>query len=157
MNTMNRCNTRLTALVLIALCAAAAPAAAQEAVPSQNEAAAGGRHFPIGTLRGSLLVVNSPEIELDGQAERLAPGVRIRSAQNMLVMPASLTGQKLLVNYRRDAAGQVNEAWILTPEEAQARRASAERPLLNFWPFVADTGPRDDGKTPFDQLPRYGQ
>jgi hypothetical protein len=157
MNTMNRCNTPWNALVLLALCATLAPAAAQEPVQTQNEAALGGRNFPQGTLRGRLLVVNSPEIQLDGTPERLAPGVRIRSAQNMLVMPAHLTGQNLLVNYRRDAAGQVNEVWILTPEEAQAKRASADKPLLNFWPFVADTGPRDDGKTPFDQLPRYGQ
>lgn len=154
---MNRCHTPWTALILVALCAAAAPVAAQEPVQSQNEAAAGGRNFPIGTLRGSLLVVSSPEIQLDGQAERLAPGVRIRSPQNTLVMPANLTGQNLLVNYRRDPTGAVNEVWILTPEEAQAKRASADKPLLNFWPFVADTGPRDDGKTPFDQLPRYGQ
>ena len=100
------------------------------------------------------MVVNSPEIQLDGQAERLAPGARIRSAQRMLVMPASITGQNLLVNYTRDAAGLVREVWILTPEEAQAKRETAEKPLLNFWPFVANSGPRDDGKTPFDQLPK---
>ena len=154
---MNRCNSLPIALLSIALCALLAPAAAQEPVQSQNEAARGGRNFPIGTLRGRFMVVNTPEIQLDGQPERLSPGARIRSAQQMLVMPAALTGQNLLVNYKRDAAGMVSEVWILTPEEAQAKRATAEKPLLNFWPFVADTGPRDDGKTPFDQLPRYGQ
>jgi hypothetical protein len=157
MNTMNRCNTSWTALILVALCALTAPAAAQEPVQTQNEAALGGRNFPVGTLRGRFMVVNAPEIQLDGQPERLSPGARIRSAQQMLVMPAALTGQNLLVNYKRDAAGMVSEVWILTPEEAQAKRETAEKPLLNFWPFVADTGPRDDGKTPFDQLPRYGQ
>ncbi|CAN7641802.1 hypothetical protein LJR130_004896 [Variovorax sp. LjRoot130] len=159
MNTMNRCITPWNALILVALGAVMAPAWAQDApVPqTQNEAAAGGRNFPVGTLRGKFMVVNPPEIQLDGQPERLSPGARIRSAQHMLVMPASITGQNLLVNYTRDAAGLVREVWILTPEEAQAKRESAEKPLLNFWPFVADTGPRDDGKTPFDQLPRYGQ
>jgi len=73
------------------------------------------------------------------------------------VMPASITGQKLLVNYTRDAAGLVREVWILSPTEAKAKRASVDRPFLNFWPFVANTGPHDDGKTPFDQLPKYGQ
>ena len=69
-------------------------------------------------------------------------------------MPAAITGQNLLVNYTRDAAGMVRDVWILTPDEARAKRASAEKPLLNFWPFVsADSGPRDDGKTPFNQLP----
>ncbi|WP_162578663.1 hypothetical protein [Variovorax sp. PBS-H4] len=154
---MNRCNTPSIALILVALCALTVPAAAQEPVQTQNEAALGGRNFPIGTLRGRFMVVNAPEIQLDGQAERLAPGARIRSGQQMLVMPAALTGQNVLVNYRRDAAGMVSEVWILTPEEAQAKRETADKPLLNFWPFVADTGPRDDGKTPFDQLPRYGQ
>ena len=164
---MNRCkntlNTLISAAPGIALAVAAsfvsAPALAQ-ALPvpqTQNEAAAGGRNFPIGTLRGKFMVVNSPEILLDGQAERMAPGGRIRDARHMLVMPASITGQNLLVNYTRDAAGLVREVWILTPDEASAKRESAEKPLLNFWPFVANSGPRDDGKIPFDQLPKYGE
>ena len=159
---MNRCKSRFSRLHAIALAALIAPAgvlfvgpaAAQLLDPSatQNEAANGGRNFPPGTLRGRFMVVNSPEIQLDGQPERLSPGARIRSAERMLVMPAAITGQNLLVNYTRDAAGMVREVWILTPDEAQAKRASAEKPFLNFWPFVADSGPRDDGKTPFDQL-----
>ena len=159
---MNRCPSLHSSLISIALAALIVPAglsvptlaSAQLLDPSatQNEAANGGRNFPPGTLRGSFMVVNSPEIQLDGQPERLSPGARIRSADRMLVMPASITGQKLLVNYTRDAAGLVREVWILTPEEASAKRASAEKPWLNFWPFVADSGPRDDGKTPFDQL-----
>lgn len=158
---MNRCKSPCNALILVALCAILAPAAALfpsfAGAQTQNEAELGGRNFPNGTLRGKFMVVNAPEIQLDGEPERLAPGARIMSAQRMLVMAASITGENLLVNYRRDAAGLVREVWILTPEEAQAKRESAEKPLLNFWPFVADTGPRDDGKTPFDQLPRYGQ
>ncbi|MBO9513595.1 MAG: hypothetical protein J7549_05700 [Variovorax sp.] len=157
---MNRCKTFLNALLSAALCAVVASAAAQTAIipDTQNEAANGGRNFPAGTLRGQFMVVNYPEIQLDGKAERLSPGARIMSATRMLVMPASITGQNLLVNYTRDAAGLVREVWILTPGEAATKRASADKPLLNFWPFVAsDNGPRDDGKTPFDQLPRYGQ
>jgi hypothetical protein len=155
---MNRCSNPLSALVFVALCAVLVPAAAQDELsPTQNEAEAGGRTFPIGTLRGSFMVVNPPEIQLDGQPERLAPGSRIRSAERMLVMPAAITGQNLLVNYTRDINGMVREVWILTPDEAQAKRASADRPFFNFWPFVANSGPRDDGKTPFDQLPKYGQ
>lgn len=157
---MNRCKNFLNYVVLAALSAVLMPAAAQTApIPNtQNEAANGGRNFPTGTLRGQFMVVNYPEIQLDGRAERLSPGARIMSATRMLVMPASITGQNLLVNYTRDAAGLVREVWILTPEEAATKRASAEKPLLNFWPFVAsDNSPRDDGKTPFDQLPRYGQ
>ncbi len=160
---MNRCPRSTShARLLAAACLAAAgflapPAHAQDPQQIENEATLGGRNFPINTLRGKLLVLNTPDIELDGQAERLAPGARIRSAQNMLVMPAALTGQNLLVNYTRDAAGMVSQVWVLTPEEASVKRASAEKPLLNFWPFVANSGPRDDGQTPFDQLPKYGQ
>ena len=164
---MNRCKATLHTLISTAPCVLLAIAAnlytaqAQaQAFPvpqTQNEAALGGRNFPIGTLRGKFMVLNTPEILLDGQNERLAPGARIRSAQQMLVMPAAITGQNLLVNYTRDAAGLVREVWILTPEEASAKRETAEKPLLNFWPFVANSGPRDDGKTPFDQLPKYGE
>lgn len=164
---MNRCKPSLHPVASMALLAGlvsvaslgASNAAAQDAPPTQtqNEAANGGRNFPIGTLRGKFMVVNPPEILLDGQPERLAPGARIRSAQRMLTMPASITGQNLLVNYTRDASGLVSEVWILTPEEAQAKRASADRPMFNFWPFVANSGPRDDGKTPFDQLPKFGE
>lgn len=164
---MIRCKNSLNTLVLVALSAVLAPAAAlfssdaaaqlADIPNTQNEAANGGRNFPVGTLRGQFMVVNSPEIVLDGKSERLSPGARIMGINRMLVMPAAITGQNLLVNYTRDAAGLVREVWILTPEEAQAKRASAEKPLLNFWPFVANSGPRDDGKTPFDQLPKYGE
>jgi hypothetical protein len=159
MITMNRCKARFDALFFVALCAIFAPAVTffPSTAAAQNADAPGGRNFPEGTLRGSFMVVNYPEIQVDGQTERLAPGARIRSAQNMFVMPAAITGQKLLVNYTRDAAGLVREVWVLTPDEARTKRATADRPFLNFWPFVADSGPRDDGKTPFDQLPKYGQ
>lgn len=158
---MNRCNSPLQNHILLALClvltgvgGAYAPAARAQV---ENEATNGGRNFPIGTLRGKFLLVNTPEILLDGQADRLSPGARIRSPQNMLMMPAAITGQSLLVNYTRDAAGLVSQVWVLTPDEAAFKRETAEKPLLNFWPFVANSGPRDDGRTPFDQLPKYGE
>lgn len=170
---MNRCHGRtrgrlppVSPIALIAFCALLLPATAlwpavahaqAEGEPTQNEALLGGRNFPVGTLRGKLMVIDAPEIVLDGQPDRLSPGTRIRNAQSMLVMPAALIGQNLLVNYTRDAAGLVRDVWILSPDEARAERASVERPLLNFWPFVATAGPRDDGKTPFDQLPKYGE
>ncbi|VWX58163.1 conserved exported hypothetical protein [Burkholderiales bacterium 8X] len=168
MITMNRCIAtsprKLRKLALLATVAAPLAAcllvsntASAQPVQTQEEAARGGRNFPVGTLRGKFMVLNWPEIELDGQVERLSPGARIRNEQQMMVMPAAITGQKFLVNYTRDAAGLVREVWVLTPNEAKAKRESAEKPFLNFWPFVADTGPRDDGKTPYNELPRYGQ
>lgn len=167
MNPMNRCKRTPHALISIALCAFLAPASAlfslnaqAQGIPqTQFESEAGGRNFPVGTLRGRFLMVNPPDIQLDGQADRFAPGGRIRSAQNMLVMPAAIVGQSLLVNYTRDAAGLVSQVWILTPEEANAQRASAEQPgFFRFWPFASSSSqPRIDPLTPYDQLPKYGE
>ena len=143
---MNRCPTSPIALKTIATYALLAGASglfglsawAQNPIPqTQNEAALGGRNFPINTLRGKMVVTGFPEMQLDGVAERLAPGARIRNSQNMIVQPATITGQYLAVNYRRDAAGLVSDVWILTPTEASADRAQLNKPFLNFWPFVS--------------------
>jgi hypothetical protein len=102
---MNRCKTSTKTLTSIALCAAIAGAAgffpllasAQDEVPrpqTQNESLVGGRNFPIGTLRGKFTVVSAPDVELDGKADRLGAGARIRSEQNMLVMPGAIVGQR---------------------------------------------------------------
>jgi hypothetical protein len=165
---MNRCveryrNTLFSlsgAALVAAACLLAVPAHAQDqSIQTQNEAALGGRNFPVGTLRGQIAFLAPPMIQLDGgQAERLAPGAKIQGPQRMLVMPAALAGQRFVVNYTKDSAGMVRDVWLLTPEEASAERVGAAKPFFNFWPFAAaSTGPRDDGNTPFDQLPRYGQ
>ena len=143
---MNRCKKPTNALTFIALCTVAASlfsigAAAQSEVPrpqTQNESLVGGRTFPVGTLRGKFMVINAPDVELDGQVDRLAPGARIRSEQNMLVMAGAIVGQKYLVNYTRDAAGLLREVWILTPNEATASRESLSKPFLNIWPFTSN-------------------
>ncbi len=164
---MNRCTSLIRIFqlpTLAALCACVAFMSATDARAQEtgalNEAAAGGRNFPEGTLRGSFLMVEAPEIQLDGHADRLSPGARIRSPRNMLLMPATLIGQKLLVNYTRDASNLVSQVWVLTPDEARVARTSAARPssgLSDLWPFAVSAGPRDDGRTPFDQLPKFGE
>ncbi|HYP71343.1 MAG TPA: hypothetical protein VEP93_10680 [Variovorax sp.] len=162
---MNRCpaifsrktlfTTAAAALVLLQLPAAQAQ---DEALQGQPEAAVGGRVFPMNALRGQIAFGAPPAIQVDGQVTRLSPGVRIQNAQRMLAPPASLVGQSYVVNYTREAtSGMVNQVWILTAAEAATKRASAERPFLNFWPFVAKSGPTDDGNTPYHQLPGYGQ
>ena len=144
-------------IVSSALWMQASARAQDQSIQTQNEALVGGRNFPIGTLRGEITFINVPQIQLDGQPARLSPGSRIQSAQRMLVTPAALAGQTYVVNYMKDSMGLVRDVWILSVDEARTKRQGAERPFLNFWPFVANTGPRDDGNTPFDQLPRYGQ
>ena len=162
---MNRCLASISPKTLFATAVAAvlllqlpAAHAQEEAVQIQNEAAVGGRNFPPGTLRGQIAFGAPPMIQLDGQAARLSPGIRVQNAQRMLTPSASLVGQSFVVNYTKEAtSGMVNQVWILSAEEAGTERASASRPFFNFWPFVANTGPRDDGNTPYHQLPGYGQ
>jgi len=162
---MNRCPATpfrktlfVTSAAVFALLQLSTARAQDEALQGQPEAAVGGRVFPMNALRGQIAFGAPPVIQLDGQAARLSPGVRVQSAQRMLTAPAALVGQSYVVNYTKEAtSGMVNQVWILTAEEAGTRRASAPRPFFNFWPFVANTGPRDDGNTPYNQLPGYGQ
>ena len=91
-----------------------------------------GRAFTAQTLRGTLQVTQPPEVLLNGQASRLAPGARIRGADNLLVLSSPVIGQKLLVHYTLDTLGNVHLVWVLTPEEA------ARRP----WPVTMDEAQR---------------
>jgi hypothetical protein len=79
------------------------------------------RPFPATALRGALVVVQPPDVQLNGHAVRLSPGSRIRGADNMVQMSGSLVGQRLLVHYTTDATGLLQDVWILTPEEASRR------------------------------------
>ena len=79
------------------------------------------RPFPPNTVRGAMVITNPPELVMNGKAERLSPGARIRGANNMLIMSGSIVGQNLLVNFVREPNGMVHEVWILT--EAEAKQA----------------------------------
>lgn len=113
------------------------------------------RAFPERALRGTLVVQTAPEVLLDGAPARLSPGARIRDVNNLLVMPAQLAGQELTVNYLRDPQGLVREVWILNAAEAAQKRAGASSGRNFLFASEADTTPRDDGKTPFNQLPKF--
>jgi hypothetical protein len=58
-----------------------------------------------------------PLIAVNGVADRLSPGARIRDRNNMMVLSAQLAGQTHYTVYRRDAAGLVHEVWLLNQEE----------------------------------------
>jgi len=75
------------------------------------------RDAPKDVKHGHMLVRNPTQIELDGKADRLSPGARIRNPGNTIVMSGSLVGKTVPVVYRREAAGMVHEVWILTPDE----------------------------------------
>lgn len=150
---MNRCLTSFLALIRIASGALLAGILTMVPVPASAQAAS--RTFPPAALRGTLVVTAPPEVLLDGRADRLSPGARIRNAQNLLSLSGQLVGQELTVNYQRDGAGLLHEVWILSAEEAREKRAGA-RPARNFvFGPAAGAAPRDDGKTPFHQLPSY--
>ena len=93
------------------------------------------RPFPATALRGALVVVQPPEVQLNGQAARLAPGSRIRGTDNMVQMSGALVGARLLVHYTLDPIGLVQDVWILTPDEA-ARRPWPSKPAeAQAWLF----------------------
>ena len=97
-------------IALTAAACLAAPAAAQVQ-----------RAFPQDALRGAIVIGVAPEIQLNDVPARLAPGARIRDANNMVAVPSGLIGGRYLVNYTVDTSGLVKEVWILRPEEAAVR------------------------------------
>ncbi len=116
-----------------------------------------GRFFPPNAMRGTIEVVQGSEIIMDGKAARLSPGARIRGPNNMLVMSGAMAGQRYVVNFTRDSFGNVHQVWVLTELEAQQKIKTAT-PGRNFvFGSESDKPKVDDGKTPFDQLPKYKQ
>ncbi len=122
---MNRCSSPFcTALLVAALALALAPFASLAQTSTAQTAAAPvylpQRIPPISprAQRGVLRIVQPPEVLLNKQPARLAPGARIRSRNNLITMSASLMGEDLQVRYTRDPLGLVHEVWVLTAEEA---------------------------------------
>lgn len=76
------------------------------------------RNFPPGAERGVLVVVAPPVVQLNGRAERLSPGARIRGVNNLLLMSGALIGQPLQVHFVRNPLGEVHEVWLLSDAEA---------------------------------------
>ena len=87
-------------------------------LPTSSLAQTPMRAFPATAKRAVLEVTQSPEVLLDGAPRRLSAGARIRAVNNLLVMPATLTGQRVLVHYLTDAQGLLHEVWILSAQEA---------------------------------------
>ena len=115
---MNRCNRLLfkpaSRRRLLALSLAASLSGFAVTAPAQI----GPRPFPPNAQRGTLVVTYPPIIQLNGQADRLSPGARIRGMNNMLILSGALVGQTLLVNFVRNPSGEVQDVWVLTDAEA---------------------------------------
>jgi hypothetical protein len=99
------------------------------------------RNFPADALRGELVVVRPPEATIDGRAARLAPGARIRGTNNMVMLPGTIIGARMLVHYTVDSYGLLKDIWVLRDDEAakpwprsadEARRWSFD-PATQAW------------------------
>jgi len=113
------------------------------------------RQFPAAVKRGVMTVGAPPEVTINGSALRLAPGVRIRGPNNMLVLSGALIGQRMAVNYVLESQGLVRDVWILNAAE-EAVQPRGWDTVTNFvFESDADKPKVDDGKTPYNQLPGY--
>jgi hypothetical protein len=117
---MHRCAARATngatrRFVLTAL----ATASLGVALPAHSQALM--RRYSRNTLRGEMAFGAFPEILLNGQPARLAPGSRIHDQVNAIPMPGALLNQKFIVNFTLNSMGMVQEVWILRPDEIRVQ------------------------------------
>ena len=116
------------------------------------------RQFPRDAKRGELMVLTPPEIALDNKSDRLSPAVRIRDINNNLVLSGTLANQKLVVNYLRDNTGLVHNVWVLNAEEIKQKMPGQPVGILSNIRSMFETPTvKDDGNTPYNQLPKYKQ
>ena len=115
---------RCASLAAVAAIIVAAPAWAQVQ-----------RAFPQNALRGEIAFGTPPEIALNGDPARLAPGARIRGSSNRITMSGTLIGTRWVVNYTVDTSGLVKDVWILRPEEAARRPWPTTTQQAQAWVF----------------------
>ncbi len=96
------------------------------------------RKFTAQTLRGELVVMQPPLVTLNGQAAQLAPGARIRGADNLVRLSGTLVGQKFVVHYTLDTLGNVMDVWVLTPAELARQPWPVTPAQAAAWRFNAD-------------------
>jgi hypothetical protein len=112
---------------LLIACALALPATAQVQ-----------RNFSAKALRGEVVFGTPPQVTLNGKPARLAPGARIRDANNMLLMSGTLVGGKAVVNYTTELEGMLQDVWILSPAEAARKPWPSTDREAQTWLFNVD-------------------
>ena len=115
-------------LLVFSLSVATLPASAQAA-----------RKFTAQTLRGELVVLNPPEVLMNRQPARLAPGARIRGVDNLLVMSGALVGRSEVVHYTFDHQGNLQDVWMLNVAELGVRPWPVSLQQAGSWAFNPDT------------------
>lgn len=76
------------------------------------------RTIPVDAPRAEMEPPLGGFVLLDGTTVPMAVGAQIRDQHNRIVLPASLF-ERQLVRFKTDAAGQVSQVWILSPEERE--------------------------------------
>ncbi|WP_140426218.1 hypothetical protein [Acidovorax sp. Root275] len=125
---MRNLSQHLVAGLASVLLHAALPAAAQV-----QPGLGGMRNFPDAALRGTLTLNTVSEATLNGRTIRMAPGMRLLSPQNTLVMAHTVLGQSYKVNYVIETStGMLITAWILTQGEAEQPRKGSDTVERNY-------------------------
>jgi hypothetical protein len=117
---MYRCDRR----TLLTLALAAPPLLGSQTASAQHVVS---RHFPANALRGTLVLESTSAALLNGKSIGLAPGLRIRGPDNLLMLSASLVGRKFTGHYSVDFLGQIQDLWILRDDE-----------IARYWPRSAE-------------------
>ena len=101
----------------------------------QVAAAQAPRNFPATALRGEIVITQPPELLLNQSPARLAPGARIRSADNLLLLSGAAVNKRLLVHYTLDLHGHLLDVWVLTPTELARKPWPATPQEAAAWTF----------------------
>ncbi|SEL70154.1 hypothetical protein SAMN05216359_11452 [Roseateles sp. YR242] len=104
---------------------------------AQAQAAIGHRFFPAKALRGVLVVGVPPEVTLNGKSARLAPGARIKDANDMVALSNTIAGQKLTVHYTVDISGLLMDVWVLNSVELANKPWPSNYKEASEWAFDA--------------------
>ena len=153
---MNRWISKFLALISVF----AVLVLASSAALAQFQGSANIRKFPPDAKRGEMIVLGAPDVSIDGKLDRMAPGVRIRDASNALVLSGVLVNTRVVVNYTRDNTGLVQNVWVLNAEEAKLKMPGEPAGFFSNIGSLfgaSSAAPQDDGKTPYNQLPKYKQ
>jgi hypothetical protein len=91
------------------------------------------RNFPDASMRGNLVITGASDAMINGQPVRMAPGMRLFSPQNTLVMAHQVLGREFVVNYLiENSTGMLLSAWILTAGEATVARKGSGAVITNY-------------------------
>ncbi|THU05214.1 hypothetical protein E9531_01265 [Lampropedia puyangensis] len=115
------------------------------------------RVFPEKSLFGTLLVLDANTARINGQAFRMAPGMRIFNQDNLMLPSAQVAGQSLKVRYLMETStGMLQTAWVLREAEMPPRRLFGLFGPATQDPQEVQTGPLGVGTTTNAAAPKAG-